>query len=400
MRNSNLSYRFLGVATLLALLLLLGPGSSSMAQTDTSAPSVVSNLVAGAGTAAGEVDLSWNAPGDDGTAGTATTYIVRYNTAPITESNWGTSTDVTGEPSPSPAGSVESMTVSGLPAGQTYYFALKTQDEAPNTSGVSNSDDAVVQIISIYLPLILSGSVSPGEMVLVPASEFQMGCDSSNDPYSCGQSWQTPELPLHTVYLDAYQIDKYEVTNAQYKACVDAGSCDPPISTSSWTRSPYYGNPTYDNYPVIYVDWSRANDYCTWAGKRLPTEAEWEKAARGGSDTRVYPWGDASPDCSRLNYDHSGIRYCVGDTSAVGSYPSGASPYGAMDMAGNVWEWTNDWYQSDYYSSSPYSNPPGPTSGTYKVLRGGSWLNNNYNVRAAVRFPTFMDFVLGFRCVR
>jgi serine/threonine-protein kinase len=222
-----------------------------------------------------------------------------------------------------------------------------------------------------------------------------MGCDSSNPAETCSSN----EQPLHTVTLDAYSIDKYEVTNARYQACVDAGGCTAPQSVNSYSRSPYYGTSTYADYPVIWVTWHQASAYCAWAGKRLPTEAEWEKAARGSSDTRKYPWGNSAPDCTKLNYNFS----CVGDTSRVGSYPSGASPYGVMDMGGNVFEWVNDWYSSNYYSVSPSNNPQGPATGTYRVLRGGSWFYYDDVVRAARRNIVLPDDWFddsGFRCVR
>ena len=197
-------------------------------------------------------------------------------------------------------------------------------------------------------------------LVYVPAGEFTMGSDTGD----------SDDTPVHTVYLDAFWIDQTEVTNKQYQACVDAGTCEPPSSTSSYTHPSYYGNSEFDNYPVIYVNWDKANRYCeVWAGGDLPTEAQWEKAARG-TDKRTYPWGE-DIDCDKANYQID----CIGDTSPVRSYESGKSPYNAYDMAGNVWEWVNDYYQSDYYATvgGNASNPLGPESGQYRVLRGGSW---------------------------
>jgi len=224
----------------------------------------------------------------------------------------------------------------------------------------------------------------------IPAGDFLMGSDKAKDSQA-----QDDELPQHTVYLDAYWIDQTEVTNAEYARCVTIGKCTKPYDSKSYTHSSYYGDSQFADYPVIYVDWNQAQTYCAWAGRRLPSEAEWEKAARG-IDGRIYPWGNAAPDQSLLNYGQN-----KGDTTAVGSYPTGTSPYGALDMAGNVWEWVNDWYSDSYYLNSPARNPPGPDSGTTRVLRGGSWNGNGWDVRSANRAiitPGYGYSLIGFRC--
>ncbi|MFH0902939.1 MAG: SUMF1/EgtB/PvdO family nonheme iron enzyme, partial [Pseudomonadota bacterium] len=220
------------------------------------------------------------------------------------------------------------------------------------------------------------------QMVLIPAGELVMGSDPE-------EGAAQDEEPEHRPYLSGYYIDIHEVTNRQYSACVSAGACTLPGDTGSWTRDDYYGNEPYDSHPVLYVDWDQAAAYCKWAGKRLPTEAEWEKAARGGcelgksgacedDDERRYPWADQEAQaatCQLANIVVANDSACLKDTARVGSYPDGASPYWVLDMAGNVWEWVADWFGADYYDTCAAScvNPTGPNEGTRRVMRGGSF---------------------------
>jgi formylglycine-generating enzyme required for sulfatase activity len=256
----------------------------------------------------------------------------------------------------------------------------------------------------IPMPTLGVGStrISPKDnmvMVYVPAGEFEMGASADQgyemcpQGYGCERYWFEDEEPIHTVYLDDYWIDKYEVTNAQYALCVQAGDCYQPLGSD-------YGSSEYVDQPVINVSWYDAEVYCGWAGRRLPTEAEWEKAARG-EDGRTYPWGEGI-NCGLTNYKKDVNDYCVGSTTQVGSYQDGVSPYGVLDMAGNVMEWVGDWYDEDYYGSSPYENPMGPSSGRYRDLRGGSWAGKERYVRSAYRYRYYPDFTrynIGFRCV-
>ncbi len=225
-------------------------------------------------------------------------------------------------------------------------------------------------------------------MASIPADCFNMG-----DAFTEGG---TNELPIHSVCISAFEIDLYEVTNAEYAECVGDGACTLPSNLDSYTRLTYYDDPDYDYFPVIHVDWNQAMNYCTWADKRLPTEAEWELAARGGWSGRRYPWGDTISSTD-ANYYIPGDN----DTSPAGYYPP--NDYGLYDVAGNVWEWTNDWYQDDYYTVSPPNDPPGPATGTNRVLRGGSFNSSIFGMRLAFRNPRVPQngyYNIGFRCAR
>ena len=227
-----------------------------------------------------------------------------------------------------------------------------------------------------------------GDMIMVPAGQFYRGCNQANE--SCSQL--TDELPLTQIMIGAFYIDATEVTQAQYQQCMDNGQCTAPDSAGGFDPV------NKGNYPVGGVEWMQAVSYCTWKGKRLPTEAEWEKASRG-TDGRTYPWGNFGPDCTLAHY----LDCTLGDSQplAVGSR-AGDSPLGLKDMAGNNLEWTNDWYASSYYQTSPTTDPQGPSSGMYKVLRGGGWGYGTLYLRSANRYfalPTVKPAQFGFRCV-
>jgi len=261
--------------------------------------------------------------------------------------------------------------------------------------------------LAVGVGLAWAEKAAPPGMVKVPAGEFIMGM-SADDGFKeckkfygdkCKRDLFTNEEPVHKVYLDAYLIDKYEVTQGEYDKCLAAGKC---------RANEKYDGFTGPRQPVVGVSWEDARSYCSWAKKRLPTEAEWEKAARG-ADKRMYPWGNEFDGkkanfCDR-NFAPNGVGKDWDDgykfTAPVGSYPSGASPYGVLDMAGNAREWVADWFQEDYYSHSPARNPHGPDTGTSRVLRGGSWITNPYDLRVSGRYWTVPVLRLddfGFRC--
>lgn len=242
------------------------------------------------------------------------------------------------------------------------------------------------------------------EMVLVPAGRFLMGSDKKAD-----RNAYKAEMPQRTVYLDGYEIDKYEVTALHYLKFVLATARLPQID---WRYDGGNFQESMANHPIMHVSWTDADAYCRWAGKRLPTEAEWEKAARG-DDGRIFPWGNQMAGLTRANYGRTGLSGPVRDRPerlllyppiiSVDKYDNAASPYGVHQMAGNVAEWVADWYDKDFYQRAPDRNPKGPDSGTNRAFRGGGWIDSTPTVRASQRNgappETKMNW-LGFRCAR
>ena len=315
---------------------------------------------------------------------------------------------------PSPTSVTETPSVGGgqspVPPIQTPTPLIKAQATASAATGVAVTPPSTLVALPPAAPGLLAmcptlevtatpAPGTPGDMVLIPGGSFSMGCDQSRQLNTC----VSDQLPLHTLYISPFKIDRFEVTNAQYAECVNKGACQPPAFASSATRPDYYFNPTFANYPVVNVSWQDAQTYCTWAGKRLPTEAEWERSARGDGSWGLYPWGNQTPDCSLANY-YSNLGYCAQDTLAVGSMTAGMNSFGIFDLSGNVTEWVADWYSPYYYRKSPENNPPGPDPSILnprRVARGGSWEDKAYRIRLSMRlmYPeSTTSTTIGFRC--
>jgi serine/threonine-protein kinase len=326
-----------------------------------------------------------------------------------------------------------SLLLSGCGSGQIVASTSIPAPKITNTPNLPPASTSTPEVVptSTEIPLTPTmvyriGSTQISEkdgmiLMFVPAGEFQMGSDAENNDANL----------LHKVYLDAFWIDQTDVTNAQfekfvndsaYKTDAEKGGSSLVFNVNSKKLEVVKGadwkHPQgvtsnlngLEKFPVLQMSWNDADAYCKWAGRRLPTEAEWEKAARG-TDGRKYPWGNQPPAGNLLNFADKNLPADQSDnsiddgymfSSPVGNYPDGASPYGVLDMAGNVWNWTADWYDGGYYKISPERNPQGPSSGTTRVLRGGGWGDNINGTRSDNRVnshPNGRGPSLGFRCV-
>ena len=233
-------------------------------------------------------------------------------------------------------------------------------------------------------------------MAHIPSGIYIMGSQKSlieldpADLFNTDRHALGPEDPAHEVHIDGFYLDIHEVTNEEYGKYLEAsGAAEPDF----WENHDFNGA----RQPVVGVTWKEAQKYCHWRGKRLPTEAEWEKASRGKRSIK-YPWGNGPPDLTRANFNGE-----VGKTKPVGSYEAGKSDYGVYDLAGNVSEWVFDWHLAEYYLFSPKANPQGHSKGSYKVIRGGNWRNNAEDIRMTYRnatVPKLREKTIGFRCVK
>jgi formylglycine-generating enzyme required for sulfatase activity len=323
-----------------------------------------------------------------------------------------------GEPSPT-IDAAPSATTPCSPVDLTGIDAPKERPEAdaPPPATDPTKTPAVVQgdtrsrsadgMMAVYVAggEFVMGS-SDHEVDLARALCVQYSRDPNTARAACQRTAFENEQPSRRVRLAGFWIDRTEVTVGQYRRCVDDGACTPPVRLDSATRDTYFDDPGYRDYPVVWVDQGQATSYCAWAGGRLPTESEWEYAARG-PDSLLFPWGDVF-DGSRLNYCDASCTAGPNDpsvddgypnTAPAGSFPAGASWWGALDLAGNVREWVADWY--GLYPIGPQTNPTGPPVGDARIPRGGSWLDTPDDVRSTNRGANAVDYArhkVGFRC--
>ncbi|MEW6542272.1 MAG: SUMF1/EgtB/PvdO family nonheme iron enzyme [Nitrospirota bacterium] len=296
---------------------------------------------------------------------------------------------------------IETVTVPEPPAGTAVPPALASGREAmagqkqePGRKPAAEERDDSGEIVKVNQQLATTqqeelrrlaqqGIPSPPGMVLIPAGEFLMGSEDG-----------LPDTrPRHRTYVSSFWIDQYEVVNERYRACVRSGACSPPKDTRA------FDDPQKADHPVTNVTWAQARAFCEWKGGRLPTEAEWEKAARG-TDGRRYPWGN-SFDVVKVRLKERALKPDGNGTGPVGAVPGTASPYGVFDLTGGVWEWVKDWYADDFYATAPAHDPQGPLRGSFRVFRGGDWSQGPLELRTSYRGwdeMTYWGPTLGFRC--
>ena len=266
-----------------------------------------------------------------------------------------------------------------------YVFAGLLWILTPTTGSGHDSPPSASPASESEFRVIATNSPKSAPMAFIPAGEFAMGSDRGQDD----------EQPVHRVSVKAFYLDTQEVTVSRYAAFLVAQKSDPPFKWNEATSG------SHENKPVVGVNWYDARDYCRWVGRRLPTEAEWELAARG-TEGRMYPWGDAHPTRGHANAGHT--KWHGYDTlTNVGQFELGKTPNGVYDLAGNLWEWVADWYDATYYQFSPRENPSGPSAGPLRALRGGAWNNDAKSIRSANRAgyaPDARRNDVGFRCAK
>jgi formylglycine-generating enzyme required for sulfatase activity len=310
---------------------------------------------------------------------------------------------------------ITALLIAALTGCGTVYAAPVTEPAPaplvtvfPTATTIPPTETPPPTVTPIPAPTELPGSITDdtgAEMLLIPAGDFIQGSETGFPD----------EVPVRTVTLDAFYIDRLEVSNARYRACVEEGTCAAPRRLDCCTEMPgayvhypdYFYNSDFDDYPVVFITWYDARDFCAWRGVRLLTEAEWEKASRG-PDGRTYPWGNEAANPDLLNFSWYPGEFPIRPrwtTAPVGTYPAGASPYGVLDLAGNVYEWVQDIYAADYYAWGPTVNPTGPSEadGTFRVTRGGSFWNKADRNRSANRNNAYIPaesfhFDGGARC--